>query len=207
MVESAMRTTTRRDRGLSLLEVIIALSILAIVMLMVATMSGRSQSNVMEATLMARAEAAARFTMEQLVTADFNNYLCAPSPNAPAVIGPYTRFQQADPTKLPKVSDQFSVNAPGLPMVNNYGQITVREPTALECPWYRYATNPGTTPPIMYRGYRSWSYTAAGGTHMLDQTGVTPNVTCLIIIVEVKIPATVATSPCNIRLQSLRFYL
>ncbi len=139
----------RRQSGLTFLEVMVAASLLAVVMLAVVSAAATGQTSVRETSEQTAAMNAARNKMEELLQADwqtvllpyYKNYLN--KTHAPGATNPPNFFGVAIPGEPPVFDPVRGAPFPYPDPVNSRvpanrcGEIVVREPLAGECPGYR----------------------------------------------------------------------
>jgi hypothetical protein len=188
---------------MTLIEVIIACTILAVITLMASTMFVATDTTIKQIDYTEAAHNAASATLEACLT----QYWTHTNTGFTTMHKLYNSFRIANPATTPKVSSFFEVKAPGLPAGNQYGTIIVREPTKTEAPRYnnnngpRYAYANATNP------YQGSSTALPGGGYSMSSTNE-PKL--YLIIVEVNIPALTVggkpvpgRQPVRVRLQTL----
>lgn len=184
----ARRAATRRD-GLTLLEVLVAATVLAMVLLGVASMSGSTQVALQDLDLAEAAAHSARSTLENFQSAAWTS------------LHPfYNAFRLTSPSPGPKVSARFEVRASGLAPGNQFGRVTVREPTQAEAPRYNRGNGPRFP-------YSNPSNPYSGTSTSIGSPSATSEPKLYLIIVEVDIPAAPGRPPVRTRLQTWRFAL
>lgn len=191
----------RRRSGLTLLEVVVASVLLAIIIVSVLAMTGATQTAIYDLDRSEAAANSAKAALEAFETAPWNS-----SQGTPCMHNFYHAFRRADPAFVPKVSSLFDVLGPGMVAGNKYGSVVVREPTAAEAPRYNKGTGPRfpyVTPTDPYVGVSS----ALSGTPGGNGLTTTNEPKVYLIIVEVNVPANGVAPPIRIRLQSWRFAL
>lgn len=167
-------------RGLTLVEVILASSVLAVAVLALMSASSTTSRSISENSELVIAQGAAHDAMEELLR---QQWVAPPGPPQADLISRYNNF-------LSGLQNTFTVKGPGLPPGNTYGRIVVREPTAAEAPAYNQGRGPKRTTP--------WT-----GAAPLPPSG--PSL--LLITVTVNIPARPGKSATSYELRSLRSFL
>lgn len=197
-----------RKRGFTLLEVMIATALLAILILGMTSGIGATQRSVIETSEQTIAANAANDALESCLLMNWDTSGGTPDPSGAvgaaqwakqpllSLYNSYIAANAASPP-LPVPAQRFCVVGPGMVPGNTFGSIIVREPTATEAPAYNLGLGK------KYTG--AATPTASNIPNALRAQSGGP--TLLVIVVEVYIPSRDGKSGTYVKVQSWRHFL